>query len=342
MRYTLGALLIVALLAGFLLWQTRSHSPSPAAAPAAVAATAPTETARTPATDPQAPLPPAVTAPPPPPPAPAPLPAPSVTFAPASMHPGDIAVITVRGEGLTGATATVTGLNQQPRFFALDGRLVALVAVPAETDAAGYPMRIRWQRAGAPAGQEGTWEGTLRVAARQFVEDRMTATKEQNDVRTDPRQGQDAERVAQIRSKSAPAPLWSGAFLWPVRGEISTEFGAIRFVNGEYTGQHTGLDIESKMGTPVLATAAGKVVLAEPLIITGNTVIIDHGLGLFSLYAHMSSLSVRVGDSVVRGAVIGKVGSTGWSTSPHLHWTMSVGNVPVDPRLFADKTLMDR
>jgi murein DD-endopeptidase MepM/ murein hydrolase activator NlpD len=101
--------------------------------------------------------------------------------------------------------------------------------------------------------------------------------------------------------------------------------------NGQSRGSHSGADFLSPAGTPVKAPNAGRVVLARDLYYTGNTVIIDHGLGLFSLLAHLSQIDVKAGDTVAAGDVIGKVGATGRVTGPHLHWTVRDNNARVDP-----------
>lgn len=142
------------------------------------------------------------------------------------------------------------------------------------------------------------------------------------------------------RESSANQPLFTGAFILPVEGRVSTEFGMYRYVNGSLTSyRHSGIDLAAPAGTPVLAAQSGTVALARPLILTGNTVVIDHGLGLFSVYFHMESLSVSDGQSVTQGEEIGKVGSTGFSTGPHLHWTLSHYRINLDPEQFMEQPL---
>ena len=108
-------------------------------------------------------------------------------------------------------------------------------------------------------------------------------------------------------------------------------FGVRSVYNGEPRAPHSGADFASPSGTPVLAPGGGRVVLAEPLYFTGQTVVIDHGLGLVSLLAHLSRIDVRVGADVVAGARVGLVGATGRATGPHLHWTVRLQGARVDP-----------
>ncbi|MCR4442287.1 MAG: M23 family metallopeptidase [Peptococcaceae bacterium] len=123
----------------------------------------------------------------------------------------------------------------------------------------------------------------------------------------------------------------------PVEGKITTEFGLIRYINNVESGRHSGLDIAAGRGTPVKAANSGTINLARKLNVTGNTVIIDHGLKLYSTYCHMDKILVKEGEEVKKGQVIGQVGSTGFSTGPHLHWNISIGSTFVNPWLFLDK-----
>jgi len=120
---------------------------------------------------------------------------------------------------------------------------------------------------------------------------------------------------------------------------ISSPFGVRRFVNGKPSGFHKGVDFAAPTGTPVFATLSGKVVLARKLYLTGNTVVIDHGWCLESLYTHLSKIEVKEGDFVKRGQEIGKVGSTGRSTGPHLHFGVYLKDTPVDPIQFLKEKL---
>jgi len=117
----------------------------------------------------------------------------------------------------------------------------------------------------------------------------------------------------------------------PVPGEISSAFGLRRVFNGQPRSQHKGLDLRGSAGTSVLAAADGTVALVEELYFSGNVVYVDHGLGLFSMYAHLSAFDVRPGQRVSRGQVLGRVGSTGRSTGPHLHLGCYVLGTAVDP-----------
>jgi murein DD-endopeptidase MepM/ murein hydrolase activator NlpD len=120
----------------------------------------------------------------------------------------------------------------------------------------------------------------------------------------------------------------------PVKGPLSSPFGLKRFFNGEPRAPHSGLDFAVPTGTPVAAPAAGKVILTGDYFFNGNTVFLDHGQGLITMYCHLSVIDVKVGDTLVRGQVLGKVGATGRVTGAHLHWNVSLNDARVDPAIF--------
>jgi len=138
-------------------------------------------------------------------------------------------------------------------------------------------------------------------------------------------------RVLQATASPVPRPLWDGAFRPPVAGPVTSPYGVRSVYNGRLRGHHLGVDFRAPAGSAVRASQAGVVVLAEALPLGGNTVIVDHGAGVFSSYLHLSALAVRAGQRVRAGQVVGYVGSTGLSTAPHLHWALRVNGVPVDP-----------
>jgi hypothetical protein len=130
---------------------------------------------------------------------------------------------------------------------------------------------------------------------------------------------------------SAPDRLWDDRFVRPVSAEANSAFGTRSIFNGKARSPHGGADFLSPAGTPVHAPNAGRVVVARELYYSGNTVIIDHGLGLFSMLAHFSAIDVHEGDRVTAGQVVGLVGATGRVTGPHLHWAVRANDARVDP-----------
>lgn len=137
--------------------------------------------------------------------------------------------------------------------------------------------------------------------------------------------------VSNIVRKKTNKRLWIDNFLMPVKGVITSPFDGLRSINNGAKYFHQGLDIASPEGTKVNAPNCGAVVLTEKLISRGNTVIINHGQGIFSVYYHLSKIEVKEKDFLQKGDLIGFVGSTGISTGPHLHWSIFANGVAVDP-----------
>jgi len=142
---------------------------------------------------------------------------------------------------------------------------------------------------------------------------------------------EEARRTREILGIFSLPRRWTLPMQRPVPGEISSAFGLRRVFNGQPRSQHKGLDLRGPAGAPVLAAADGTVALAEELYFSGNVVYLDHGLGLFSIYAHLSAIDVRHGQQVSRGQMLGRVGSTGRSTGPHLHLGCYALGTAVDP-----------
>lgn len=137
--------------------------------------------------------------------------------------------------------------------------------------------------------------------------------------------------VRQIYEHVTRVKYWTRHFIRPMKSAITSRFGTRRIFNGEVRSYHGGLDFRAKVGTPIYSAAPGVVVLAKSLFFTGNTVMIDHGYGVITLYAHMSKLSVKKGDKVGYRTLLGLSGKTGRVSGPHLHWQAVVHNVKVNP-----------
>ena len=153
----------------------------------------------------------------------------------------------------------------------------------------------------------------------------------------DPEQLREIAADKDVKQKTfaaeTPQKLWTGEFLPPASGPISDVFGTARVINQEVRSRHLGLDYGVPTGTPVHAVNHGTVLLARPLFFEGNCVVLDHGQGLLSLYLHLSEFSVKEGDAVDAGQLIGLSGGTGRATGPHLHLAIRWQGVYLNPAI---------
>lgn len=218
-------------------------------------------------------------------------------------------------------------LGFSPRFFSAgDGSQIALLPVRYTTPAGVYGLTVT-------AGDE-VLTREIVVEQREFEVQylEMDAATAEETALSAAANAEWEEKVEPLKAVADPVQYWENPFLQPVSGEITTQFGCIRYTNGDPTpSRHGGIDIAAKTGTDVLAANNGRVLFAERIQLTGNTVVIEHGYGLKSFYYHMDSLSVSAGDAVKKGDKIGEVGTTGYSTGPHLHFALAVNNVFVNP-----------
>jgi len=142
---------------------------------------------------------------------------------------------------------------------------------------------------------------------------------------------QEKKDVDQLWDHSTPERLWEGDFMVPVRGEARGSFGLRRIFNGQPRNPHTGEDFSASLGEKVFSSNRGIVKLVGDHFFSGKSVFIDHGLGVYTMYFHLSEILVEDGVSVGKGEIIGKVGATGRATGPHLHWGLRINNARVDP-----------
>ncbi len=174
----------------------------------------------------------------------------------------------------------------------------------------------------------------LTIEPRSYPETRLTVENRFVELGPDDQQraAEEAAEIARIYATTTPAPLTSGPFTIPVEGATGgRNFGHRRFFNDQPRAPHSGADLRAAEGTPILASNAGRVVLAKPLFFSGNAVFIDHGMGVYSVYLHLSEFRVAVGDHVESGQVLGLAGATGRVTGPHLHWGVRIHGARVDP-----------
>jgi murein DD-endopeptidase MepM/ murein hydrolase activator NlpD len=250
--------------------------------------------------------------------------APDVTVAARSIQPGEVLVVTVTAPA-SDAPVGVHAFGRDWPVYAVDkGRWRALVGIDLETRPGRYTVAV--------TSASGRADRPVDVQRHAFPTRRLTVDP---DLVNPPPEAlerieRDTRELQRIWTASSPDRLWT-AFVRPVPDEANSAFGTRSIYNGQPRSPHTGADFLSPAGRPVQAPAGGRVVLADALYFTGNTVVIDHGMGLFSLLAHLSEVDAHTGETVAAGDVVGKVGATGRVTGPHLHWTVRLNGARVDP-----------
>ncbi|MDP1931587.1 MAG: peptidoglycan DD-metalloendopeptidase family protein [Gammaproteobacteria bacterium] len=242
-----------------------------------------------------------------------------------SMVPGGVAVIA------TGTNA-VSGKYRDNRVMLAEyeGEQYAIIGIPLSARPGSHQLTLT-----APGGATETLSFT--VTDKQYVEQRLTIT---NDRQVNPN-NEDMVRINRETAEMNTAfASWDESLepvmqmLVPTEGPRSSSFGLRRFFNDQPRAPHSGMDIAAPEGTPIYAPAPGIIKATGDYFFNGNTIIIDHGHGLITLYCHMNTIDVEVGARVEAGEQIGKVGQTGRVTGPHLHWSINLNNVRVDPALF--------
>jgi len=196
-------------------------------------------------------------------------------------------------------------------------------------------------RGRAASGHEVLGTRALTIEAREFPEERLGVAPKYVEPPQEVQQRLARERVrlTAVYTERRPASPPATPFVRPVPGEQTSVFGTRRVFNGTPRSPHSGLDLRAATGTPVRSSGPGLVTLAMDLYYSGNTVIVDHGGGLFTIYAHLSALRVEPGDRAESGQVLGLSGATGRVTGPHLHWGAKIGDRPFDPAALLDPTL---
>jgi murein DD-endopeptidase MepM/ murein hydrolase activator NlpD len=209
------------------------------------------------------------------------------------------------------------------------GRWTALVGLPLATVPGPAELAVE-------AADGGVATRSFAVKPWKYAEQRLSVAPGQVDLAPADlaryeREAGHLKAIAATYSETPPDTLRLAA---PVPGRRSSSFGLRRVFNGQARNPHSGMDIAAPQGTPVVAPAAGRVIDTGDYFFNGNTVWLDHGGGLLTMYCHLSAIGVKVGDVVAAGAPLGAVGATGRATGPHLHWGVSLNRAMVDPALF--------
>jgi len=226
----------------------------------------------------------------------------------------------------------------QGKTFSLDpaekrGTYEGLIGIDLSTKPAKYEMKVLATGEDGVSFSKALW---LKVEKTDFAVQKLSLPKSmvELDPKTLERVNQESKRVRNLFQGVREEKLWKGPFIRPLEGELSGAFGVRRIINGQARNPHSGIDLQAEAQTPVAACNSGNVALVDELFFSGKTVILDHGWGLYSMYFHLSDAGVSAGDRLRTGETLGRVGSTGRSTGPHLHWGMIIRGARVDPLSF--------
>jgi len=242
----------------------------------------------------------------------------------ADRVPGGIALVEL-GVGADQPMPRVRYLDRQISVLNRDGKWLAMVGIPLDTEAGIQALLVNDK------------EIKFQVNDKEYATQHLTIS---NKRQVNPNE-QDMERITaeRVRINKALAS-WSNNdplkrdFVPPVDGERTSSFGLRRFFNGEPRNPHSGMDIDGNEGDPIVSPGAGTIVETGDFFFNGNTVFVDHGQGLVTMYCHLSRIDVKPGQTVEAGDTLGLVGSTGRVTGPHLHWSVSLNQAMVNPGLF--------
>lgn len=268
-------------------------------------------------------------------PTPAPTSTPTPTIEPLqlslNLHPPQVRQgHTLLVEVLANRPVTVTGAldDRTLSFTPGPGGAWAVAGMPVTAEVAAHPVQLS---------VVDSWGGgisttmSVMVMAADFGSEQIELPADRVYLLEPEVVREEAQRLGQVFAHVTPQPFWSSTFSWPHAEEVTSPFGIRRTYNDGQDSYHGGIDISAEAGAPVAASSDGRVALAEPLQVRGNAVILDHGLGVYSGYYHLSEILVAEGQQVAQGDVIGHAGNTGLSTGVHLHWEMRVGGVLVNP-----------
>lgn len=247
------------------------------------------------------------------------------------LVPGDLLQVRLHAQSPIGRVEC-SFIEQPVLFYPIgDGRRwEALAGIDLESKPGLYSLAgTVWMS----DGRSKPIEKSLRVLPKKFPVQRIRVQQKYVtlDRRDSERAAREHRQLTEIWQAATAQRLWAEPFIRPVASKLTSGFGRRRIVNGEPRSPHSGVDLRATTGTLIRAANSGRVVMAKDLFFAGKTIILDHGLGLYTLYAHCSKMRTKAGDQVGQGEIIGEVGATGRVTGPHLHWACRINGARVNP-----------
>ncbi len=257
----------------------------------------------------------------------------TLSFDPPQVEQGHTLLIRVQANRAIMVSGSLD--DQALRFAALPDGAWAVAGVPVTAREGGHPVQLTITDS---LGASVSTTVSAAVLAADFGAESIVIPDDKIGLLSAEASQADALRLGAAFALLTPQQLWSGSFLQPYDGPVTSPFGMRRTYNDGGASYHAGIDFGGDLGDPVVAAASGRVVLADALQVRGNTVILDHGRGVFTAYYHLSQILVNAGQDVAQGEQVGLVGNTGLSTGAHLHWELRIGGVPVQPLEWINRT----
>jgi murein DD-endopeptidase MepM/ murein hydrolase activator NlpD len=257
----------------------------------------------------------------------------SLRLAPEQVKQGGVTVLSIEAPAPMRALRIQVG-HQEVHAPSPDGRDRVVLLVGIDLEHSPGPVVVRAEAADR-SGRPLRGQRTLRVLDAHFPVQRLTVPRPfvELDSATLERVTQEKATLDRLWELATPSQLWHGPFRLPLDGAgPAYGFGVRRIINGEPRSPHTGADFPAAAGTPVLAANAGAVALVADHFFAGTSIILDHGLGLYTMYFHLQEALVHPGQRVEAGQIIAHAGSTGRATGPHLHWGARLAGARIDPR----------
>lgn len=225
----------------------------------------------------------------------------------------------------------VSWSDRRVPFVRTDEGWLTVIGIDLDTQAGSYPAEVTFTYTD---GRERAVTDTIEVLGKSFPTTELTVAPGfvQLSPENQERAARESREIGAVYATLTPTAHWSGPFQVPIPGATGgRNFGHRRVFNGEPRRPHSGADLSAATGTEIYASNAGRVVLAKDFFFNGNAVFVDHGLGVYTMYLHLSEILVEVGDFVDRGELVGLAGATGRVTGPHLHWGARILDARVDP-----------
>ncbi len=246
-----------------------------------------------------------------------------------SSVPGGIAIVPL-GSALTGDNKPQAWFGDQPVLITFDhNQWYAVVGLSLDMTPGPHELRVN-------VGGETKALGFL-VKPKNYLQQHLTLkdkSKVQLSAADEARADREITIIHSLEHHWRAAQDTDLAFIIPAKGRLAGRFGLRRFFNGEPRSPHAGLDVAIAAGTPVKASARGRVLAVDDYFFNGKTIFVDHGNGLITMYCHLERIDVQTGEAVSKGQLLGLSGQTGRATGPHLHWSVVLNGVMVDPELF--------